>query len=1301
MRQHPTNGGFALIIALSLMAFVLVLLLSISVLTQVESRSSKNALLQTKARANAMLGMQIALGQLQKHAGADQRVTAPATVHYPDKDTMRTTLKANARDVDGFKTILSQSGRQNFEQALKNFWSDKNPRMTGVWDTRKTNGAHDRDQLPAWLISGNEKFELNAGDSTYPNGYQTPLTSIPDPETNQSSVWLVHYGSAGQAADGSKSDVATTADTMEGAVKAQRQAIKNNNTEVGGYAYWVADESQKANFTIRDPFYQETDRASEDYRNRLQAPQRVGWENITGFNEAFANSNLNDPNDERLGRLLSSDQIPLLDADLEDTQRSLFHDITTVSESIFTDTARGGLKKDLTAYFNGSDGPSNNTPIPNPNDYSDYGDWFGSNNQGFPNSTRNIPTWGQLKAWYDNEVGNLGDSSTVNLSKDVGPVITGIRLHVGFSKDADSIRFHLMPVITLWNPYDAGLSSQTYTIEFDYETILNDFTVTVQNDDTDPSLPPAFVGIAELGTSAYSERIEDSTLLSEDTTIRLQLTTGFKKGELKVFSIGSPHPDLLEIGKSTYEINLENVFDTDYPYSASFKCYDLDPSTYNQGKELRFVASGINLPPNIREITLSSGPFESVYTNYGTTSEGVVRGTVERNDYPVPSGLTYNQKIELLAQAEARHTNGRILHQSHGGGPDSFTAHIRGDSDVMDAEYPAFSILENTMLPVGHFRHYELRSPITISQRLRVFSNFNLGAKNFGVHPEIEATRGLHMSHNVDGYPNLHFASDLVKSNASLNVWDREQAEERDGSTRGFGLITPLYNDGDFRGLDEVPLRSVKRPKFKLLSLGQLQQVNVAPFFWQPGFTIGNSDANSYVDREAIAGITSREIGVGGYQMPTVQRHETIPNGPDNYTIDLSYLLNDALWDRYFLSGIPQNSTAAHEIITGQSSAPNSRIRVRGSVSDPSDILGFDKAAHELVFRGALNVNSTSKEAWVGLLTAFRNLQISQAGTSSEINPQETVPISRTFEPQQGVIDFAFDQTNDGSDIQPSSSIETADFGAVASQRDLTKVLGGFRYLTDDMIDVLAERIVDEVKLRGPFLSLADFVNRRLVSPDRASGKWESLRKYSVKNSVSDYEPEGYLSADNYDPMVGIDGINGALQRAINTSGINGGINHPAPPSTNQASLYERDVAYGTYEGSWYYSPTANNYTHNYKFSFFSSAGYYLDTEHLAGRPAGENSQLLSHSAGFVTQGDLLSMIGSALTARGDTFLIRSYGDSINPATGAREAKVWLETVVQRIPDPVIDTNNDMEPDDDFGRKFVIKSMRWLGENEI
>ena len=70
--------GFALVLALGLMAFLLLLLLALSTLSRVETGINEARLQSVTARQNAMLGLRVALGELQKLAGPDQIATARA-----------------------------------------------------------------------------------------------------------------------------------------------------------------------------------------------------------------------------------------------------------------------------------------------------------------------------------------------------------------------------------------------------------------------------------------------------------------------------------------------------------------------------------------------------------------------------------------------------------------------------------------------------------------------------------------------------------------------------------------------------------------------------------------------------------------------------------------------------------------------------------------------------------------------------------------------------------------------------------------------------------------------------------------------------------------------------------------------------------------------------------------------------------------------------------------------------------------------------------------------------------------------
>ena len=86
----------------------------------------------------------------------------------------------------------------------------------------------------------------------------------------------------------------------------------------------------------------------------------------------------------------------------------------------------------------------------------------------------------------------------------------------------------------------------------------------------------------------------------------------------------------------------------------------------------------------------------------------------------------------------------------------------------------------------------------------------------------------------------------------------------------------------------------------------------------------------------------------------------------------------------------------------------------------------------------------------------------------------------------------------------------------------------------------------------------------------------------------------------------------------------------------------------------------------------------------------------------------MLSALGATLSARSDTFTIRTYGDSVNPATGDITGRAWCEAVVQRIPDYVdpianvpTSTPAANSTNEKFGRRFQIVSFRWLSPDDV
>jgi hypothetical protein len=399
---------------------------------------------------------------------------------------------------------------------------------------------------------------------------------------------------------------------------------------------------------------------------------------------------------------------------------------------------------------------------------------------------------------------------------------------------------------------------------------------------------------------------------------------------------------------------------------------------------------------------------------------------------------------------------------------------------------------------------------------------------------------------------------------------------------------------------------------------------------------IGNSYAHPYLKPDEAHGTWTREILDGAGKRVTFADH--------------SYLANKALWDDYFFSSItPANSrifegtSSASQVAEGfffdQKPLPNRRIApyLKGFdkakfnqlvtiASQATD--GFaDQIASRLMVQGAFNVNSTSVAAWKIIFSSLKDKKIAYLGMSRSLTDNEvklyTYPDAAASNETKtvGVPVSSFSLPN-GRPYQGSPT-DTSDRSQWAD----------WRQLTDNEIDELAKAMVEQVKLRGPFLSLSEFVNRRLDSSNK------------------DLSLKGALQAALDDPAVSINsGFRGADRQisSSDTAGMN-----PAFPEA-----LEGPVAYG--------------------------------------------------SAAYVDQADVLRNCAEFLAPRGDTFVIRTYGDALD-ANGNVQARAWCEAVVQRVPEYISEedqphlkqTDLDAPENKNFGRKLEIISMRFLSETEV
>jgi hypothetical protein len=108
----------------------------------------------------------------------------------------------------------------------------------------------------------------------------------------------------------------------------------------------------------------------------------------------------------------------------------------------------------------------------------------------------------------------------------------------------------------------------------------------------------------------------------------------------------------------------------------------------------------------------------------------------------------------------------------------------------------------------------------------------------------------------------------------------------------------------------------------------------------------------------------------------------------------------------------------------------------------------------------------------------------------------------------------------------------------------------------------------------------------------------------------------------------------------------------------------------------------------------------------------GINDAIPEFSSQWLTQADIMTALAPVLFTRSDTFIVRAYGEAVNPITNNTEGRAWCEAVVQRLPEYFNATADDaaVEPasladlsnlNQIYGRRFKVVSFRWLTRSDI
>lgn len=201
---------------------------------------------------------------------------------------------------------------------------------------------------------------------------------------------------------------------------------------------------------------------------------------------------------------------------------------------------------------------------------------------------------------------------------------------------------------------------------------------------------------------------------------------------------------------------------------------------------------------------------------------------------------------------------------------------------------------------------------------------------------------------------------------------------------------------------------------------------------------------------------------------------------------DHVFLLNDTLWDDYYLStlsnqtrpGAPNSLSLSQNLDRLTSGKPigNPRFEYHSSALAADKVKstllseeGYLKSAAHLIIDGSFNVNSTSVEAWHALFAGIGERIIHYRTDHGSLAPvaipaDAKIAISR------------FETPNSDKEVtNPANGVMRDDGNATWS---------GVRFLTDAQIRLLAEKCVEQVKRRGPFLSFSEFINRRLSNDE-------------------------------------------------------------------------------------------------------------------------------------------------------------------------------------------------------------------------
>ena len=1017
-RRNLTKRGFALIVTLSLMILLTVIAVGLLSLSSISLRSSSSSVAMAEARSNAQLAVQLALGQLQLTTGQDTRITASSGVIDPSK-----------------------------------------PAVTGAW--RSWEGAdHDSTGKPIVPDYGSKKAAGNPND---PPGTTT---------SGRFLGWLTSATSSAAPAVTDFPDLATKATTGYVPMVSTGSTADPNlqvfmkptmvNASKGSLAWWTSGENSKAMIN--------TDRVAKPTTSVVAWQQRVR-SNGKADAKSFALENVDT---YALGKVIpSTGNLKLVNpaADLKK-----IHDLTAFSRGLLTNTATGGWRKDLSLMSEKFGSlPSSNLPFftltpgkdqtyskaqlnsttGNPIIYP----WAKYRNNGTGAGWQQVPpvcSWSALVDYTQQYTklpssgsasrtamnptfafGSHGDGNQrIQFQDQVRRVpqiariqwiySIGSRLVQGSTPPKYNPGILVTPILTLWNPYNVELS-------------VSSFGVNIQE------TAPIRFKLKVAGTALPEVSLSDIS----------RAGTGYQRFNIKVDSTVTLAPGATKIFSTT---------DTTPAINTTAGDVKLKPG-YKPGGGVLFTFINKTGSSAAEVAANAADSFEVEKISYDAlTDEGGKKGL----------GIIYDIVVNGQGMSAARMI---------------YDATELGGQPVVDQLYPpllkkiAASVSSINVVNAGAsipsqpfasaLFGYRMASPLSRDPKLKhLFSKGMLQANPLCFYTEIgfgddnsavTSMAGTGVYHPINAPYDFAFQE--------LNGWNDTMAGPQWESSSGSSYIVSGLTTGD--GLTRCVMAEL--PTRPLQSLAELQHFDarnnnpIPPFQFN---LIGNGSAHPIFAPDQISIKTSYNDGMcnddtyilnhllfDDWFFSSITKEVNDFGSGSKRTINSVYQdhlsLTKPLPNRFYVPAIGADSPSASDAVTAAMS--NSKDSKTGKYQ-------FETIASKLEVDGMFNINSVSLEAWKAILRQSRDLQVPYLAANGSTN-------------SGSASSFAYPRTSIAGD-QGSDSGSKASNGTFPAAAEFA----GYRVLTEPQIDALAGEIVSEIRKRGPFLSLAEFVNRQLTA---------------------------------------------------------------------------------------------------------------------------------------------------------------------------------------------------------------------------